>query len=96
MSEDPRDHVGPALLDYLAPDLLNQLVLSSEVVADQSAADPDPLGDARQRRTRVSDLGDRVDRRRDDLRSSRGLDEGSLSLTARSWPHDQKFIIAAK
>ena len=70
-------------------DLLDEVVLAGEVVADETPADPRSLSDAGEGRLRVARLGDRVDRRGHDLRPPGGLDERALGRCL-SWLHDQE------
>src|ERR1039457_2214445 len=92
-----RAHVGLALLEDFEHHLLDQVVLAGEVVADQAPADTQPCSNAGERRPRVADLGDRIDRCDHDLRPSGGLDESPLlSVSCRCWLHDQKASSLAK
>jgi hypothetical protein len=78
LGEDPRayERLGP--FGRLVDDLLDEVVLAGEVVADQAAADPQLPGYAGEGRSRKAGLGDGVDRRGHDLHPPGGLDEGPL------------------
>ena len=71
-------HVRPRLLEHLGDDLGDQVVFAGEVVADHALADAEPYRDTRERGFRVADLGDRVDRRLDDLRPPALVDKRAV------------------
>jgi hypothetical protein len=83
LGDDPRSHVLLCLGEDLCDDRPDQILLAGEVVGDHALADPRPLGDASQRCQPITELGDRLNRRRDDLGATSLLDEGSVVLAAR-------------
>ena len=77
-----RLHERCGIAEHRIHDLREQLVLAVEVIRDDALARPDPGRDRRQRRTAMTDLGEQLDRRSENLLTpSRSVNESS-SLTA--------------
>ena len=75
MRLDARMHVGSGLLEHVVDDLVDQVVLAGEVVADHTLADTEPHRDTSKRGLGVANLRNRVDRRLHDLRPPGSVDE---------------------
>ena len=91
LGKDTRDYVSPRGLDDLDHDLPDEVLFAREVVADHPLADTDPFGDASEGCLREADLGDRVDRRGDDLLAPSVLDERPLPGSGRHLGHEQNL-----